>query len=104
MSSPVLAVFARLPDSDNNMQVPEHVLMSRLHQRGTHSVKKLLIKWSDLDEELATWEDVDAIMQRFLGAPAWGHAGTQGGRDVSRPHPGDPSAAPRPKRKRARNM
>ena len=61
------------------MQVSERVLQSRLQQRGTHSVKQLLIKWSDLDDELATWEDADAIMQRFPGAPAWGHAGTQGG-------------------------
>ncbi|CAD6340968.1 unnamed protein product [Miscanthus lutarioriparius] len=103
-SSSVPAVSARLPDPDNNMQVPERVLQSRLQQRGTHSVKQLLIKWSDLDDELATWEDTNAIMQRFTGAPAWGHASTQGGRDVSRPHPGDPSVAPRPKRKRARNV
>ena len=52
------------------MQVPERVLQSRLQQRGTHSVKQLLIKWSDLDDELATWEDADTIMQRFPGAPA----------------------------------
>jgi len=87
-SSAVPAVSARLPDLDNNMQVPERVLQSRLHQRGTHSVKQLLIKWSGLDDDLATWEDADAIMQHFPGAPAWGHAGTQGGRDVSKPHPG----------------
>ncbi|XP_066358305.1 uncharacterized protein [Miscanthus floridulus] len=80
-SSSVPVVSARLPDPDNNMQVPERVLQSRLQQHGTHSVKQLLIKWSDLDDELATGEDADAIMQRFLGAPAWGHAGIQGGRD-----------------------
>jgi len=103
-SSAVLAVSARLLDLDNNMQVPERVLQSRLHQRGSHSVKQLLIKWSGLDDDLATWEDADAVMQRFPGAPAWGHAGTQGGRDVSKPHPGDPLAAPRPKRKRVSNV
>jgi hypothetical protein len=39
----------------------------------------MLIKWSGLDDDLATWEDADVIMQRFPGAPAWGHAGSQGG-------------------------
>ncbi|XP_066371055.1 uncharacterized protein [Miscanthus floridulus] len=103
-SSAVPGVSSRLPDIDNNMQVPERVLQSKLHQRGTHSVKQLLIKWSGLDDDLATWEATDAVMQRFPGAPAWGHAGTQGGRDVNKPHSRDPSAAPRPKRKKVSNV
>ncbi|XP_066314427.1 uncharacterized protein [Miscanthus floridulus] len=58
-SSAVPAVSARLPDLDNNMQVSERVLQSRLHQHGNHSVKQLLIKWSGLGDDLATWEDAD---------------------------------------------
>jgi hypothetical protein len=49
-------------------------------------------------ESLATWEDEVALHQRFPGAPAWGHAEAQGGRDVSSPHPGDPAAAPKPRK------
>lgn len=31
-----------------------------------------------MDASLATWEDAEAIQQRFLAAPVWGHAGSQG--------------------------
>jgi hypothetical protein len=52
------------------MQIPERVLQSRVHHRGHRDVKQLLIKWTNLDEELATWEDAEAITQRFPGALA----------------------------------
>jgi hypothetical protein len=61
------------------LQVPEKVLQRRLHQRGIHSVPQLLVKWLGLDSDLATWEDEVSIKQRFPAAPAWGHAGIQGG-------------------------
>lgn len=96
-----------LPDSEDMLQIPERVLQTRLHQRGQAVVPQVLIKWSGLDEDLATWEDKEALHQRFPGAPAWGHAGTQGGNHVSSPHPGDPAAVSRPKhssRKRTRSI
>jgi hypothetical protein len=73
------SVAAALPDPDNMLQISERVLQTRMHQRGHRSVQQLLIKWSDLDDELATWEDAKAIKERFPAAPAWGQAGTQGG-------------------------
>ncbi|XP_066316419.1 uncharacterized protein [Miscanthus floridulus] len=68
------AITAELPDPDDMLQVSERVLQTRLHQHSANTVQQMLIKWSSLDDDLATWEDVDAIMQRFLGAPSsqWG--------------------------------
>jgi hypothetical protein len=96
-SSPPSTVPA-LPDVDNNLQIPERVLQRRLHPRRAGAVPQLLIKWSGLDEDLATWEDEEAIRQQFPAAPAWGHAASQGGEGVSIPHPGVPGGSGKPRR------
>lgn len=70
---------AAVPDISDGHQVPEAVLQRRLHPRRDGSVPQLLIKWSGLGADLATWEDAEAIQQQFPFAPAWGHAGTQAG-------------------------
>jgi hypothetical protein len=75
---PRYQVSTTLPDPELDLQVPEQVLQRRTHIRGTSTVPQL-IKWSGLDNALATWEDAIAIQQRFPRAPAWGHAGSQGG-------------------------
>lgn len=67
---PPCSVSTNLPDPDFALQVPEQVLQRRLHIRGTSTVPQLLIKWSRLDADLATWEDAVAIKQRFPNAPA----------------------------------
>lgn len=72
------ACSSDLPEPTEALQVPEQVLQRRLHQRGSRSVPQLLIKWSGLPTDLATWEDAVFIKQQFPAAPAWGHAGSQG--------------------------
>jgi hypothetical protein len=37
----------------------------------------VLVKWSHMSQELATWEDKEALRQRFPAAPAWGQADSQ---------------------------
>lgn len=69
-SSPPPQVCTGIPDADNSLQVPERVLQSRIHNRGNSSVKQLLIKWTDINEDLTTWEDADTILQLFPAAPA----------------------------------
>jgi hypothetical protein len=66
-----------LPSDVDLPRVPERVLQSKLVSRGDRSVQQLLIKWSDWPEDLATWEDMEGIKQRFPDAPAWGQAGFQ---------------------------
>jgi hypothetical protein len=43
------------------------------------TVQQILVKWSSSSESLATWEDAEALKQRFLCAPAWGQACSSGG-------------------------
>jgi hypothetical protein len=53
------------PESVEGLQVPEAVLQCRLHPRHAGAVVQLLIKWSGMDADLSTWEDAEAIQQRF---------------------------------------
>ena len=46
-------------------------------------VPQVLIQWSNLPRSLATWEDMEALKQRFPRAPAWGQAGLRQGGDVN---------------------
>lgn len=78
-------VSPNLPDSVDAFQFPERALSTRLVSKGVHSVQQGLIKWSGWSSDLATWEDMEALRQRFPDAPAWGQAGTLGGGDVITP-------------------
>jgi hypothetical protein len=35
-------------------------------------VQQVLVEWSGLPRDLATWEDLEALRQCFPFAPAWG--------------------------------
>lgn len=85
-SSNVAQVSPHLPDVTDAFQVPERFLQRRLHPRGAGSVAQVLVKWSGLPDDLATWEDTDHLKQLFPFAPAWGHVGSQGGGSVITPH------------------
>lgn len=96
---PTKQAVSPLPDFDDGLQFPEAILQRRMHNRGPSTVSQILVKWSGLDTSLATWEDEEALRQRFPVAPAWGHAGTQGGGSVIAPHisqsPEGPASGPR---------
>lgn len=68
-----------LPEALESWQVPEKILQRRMVSQGA----QVLVKWSSLPTELATWENLGSLHQRFPAAPAWGHAGSQGERGVS---------------------
>jgi len=76
-------VSTDIPESDFGLQVPELILKRRLHPRQDGAVAQVLVKWSNMDVDLATWEDAEALHQKFPLAPAWGHAGSQGEGGVS---------------------
>jgi hypothetical protein len=40
------------------------VLQSRLIQKGGATVAQVKVIWSDMDESLATWEDLKALQDR----------------------------------------
>jgi hypothetical protein len=41
------------------------------------------IRWTNSPAEVSTWEDYEALKQRFPDAPAWGQAGTEGEANVT---------------------
>jgi hypothetical protein len=52
-----------LPNYAALHQVPESVLDTRMVRRGDAEVPQVLIKWSNMAPELATWEDKEAVKQ-----------------------------------------
>ena len=86
-------VVAVLPDQIEPLQVPQQILDRRLINRGNRQVSQVLIKWSNLDASLSTWEDEVALRARFPSAAAWGQAAFQGGGNVSNPETQEQTSA-----------
>jgi hypothetical protein len=47
-----------LPPDTIQLLVPKAILQNRLVARGTSTVEQVLVKWSTMTRELATWEDL----------------------------------------------
>lgn len=62
--------------------VPEAILERRLVKRGNAAHVQVLLKWSLLPADHATWEDYHVVKTRFPDAPAWGQAETPAGGTV----------------------
>ena len=94
------------PDPTDSLQVPERILSKRMVSKGVRSVQQALIKWSSWPDSMATWEDLEALRQRFPSAPAWGQAGSlQGGRVTTVPETdSDPTGPRRSSRPKLPNM
>jgi hypothetical protein len=58
------------PQQFSEHQIPEKILQRRLITRGVQTLIQVLVKWSASPESLATWEDMEALKQRFSRAPA----------------------------------
>jgi len=76
-------VSSELPDISNQLQVPQEILDRRLRQHNDRVIPQVLVRWSYLPDTLSTWEDEESLQQQFPRAPAWGQAGSKGGRDVT---------------------
>jgi hypothetical protein len=77
------AVSSVLPNGHVEYQVPKKVLVIRVKKSGAAEVTQVLIKWSHMSQDLATWEDKVSLMQQFPSVHAWGQAGHQNQRGVS---------------------
>jgi hypothetical protein len=74
-------VFFELPSApqlDLHDIEPELILDRRLTKKGNSAVTQVLVKWTSMPAEFATWEDFYVIKSRFSKAPAWGPTGSQG--------------------------
>jgi hypothetical protein len=73
------------PTQSSQYRVSIKVLSSQMVDRGSSQVMQVLVQWSEMPEDLATWDDQDALKQLLPEAPAWGQAGLKGGGNVSAP-------------------
>lgn len=48
----------------------------QLIKRGRTAVPHGLVQWTGMPADLATWENIGELRQRFPSAPAWGQAAT----------------------------
>ena len=87
-----------IPNLDDTCQFPEQILAKKMVPKGVNSIQRVLVKWSAWPASLATWEDMEALRQRFPAAPAWGQAGPLHGGDVSTTNTSTSSAEPGPRR------
>jgi hypothetical protein len=81
--TPVFTDLPKLPALDCVNTEPEAILDRRMTKRGNHANVQVLIKWKNLPDETATWEDWDALKTSFLAVLAWGHASVSLGGDVT---------------------
>lgn len=65
---PLQPIAATLPEPDDNDQcplLPERIMRRRVIMRNGQTVIQYLIKWYQLNEEEASWEDRDFIQAQF---------------------------------------
>jgi hypothetical protein len=77
--SPVFSELPKCPALDALDTVPEMVLDRRLVKKGNAAVPQVLIKWTGLSADTATWEDWEVLKVRFPAVLAWGQASSLAG-------------------------
>jgi hypothetical protein len=63
-------VSLELPSDLMQFSIPLQIVSTRTMTHGDHQVVQVLIKWSELPEDLATWEDYEVLKQSFLSTAA----------------------------------
>jgi hypothetical protein len=76
-------VTSALPSDNSQFHIPIKVLRTHMVDRGDHQVAQVLVQWSQLPPDLASWEDYHSLKQLFPAVPAWGQAGFKEGGHVS---------------------
>jgi hypothetical protein len=70
-------VFHKLPkmlDLGQGDLEPVEILDRRLVKKGNAAVTQILLRWSGMSPDCATWEDYHVLRTRFPTASAWGPA------------------------------
>jgi hypothetical protein len=75
--TPVFTSLPSLVDLSRTGIVPEEILDRRLVRKGNQAVPQVLIRWSGVPVESATWEDYYVLKKRFPDAIAWGQADSE---------------------------
>jgi hypothetical protein len=66
--TPVFREMPAVPDLASFTSLPERILDRRLVRAGNAAATQVLIKWSGLGEEQATWEDYNRLQQCYPSA------------------------------------
>jgi hypothetical protein len=74
-------VQQQLPASDSRLQVPMAILQRRTVERGKAGISQVLVEWSDADPLMSTWEDEEALQEKFRPSAAWGQSRIKRGKD-----------------------
>lgn len=75
--TPVFTTLPPLVDLSKTGIFPEAVLDRRMVRKGNQAVPQVLIQWSGVPVQAATWEDYYVVRNRFPSALAWGQAGSE---------------------------
>ena len=68
---------------DFDVVVPGKFLQERLVKKGNKLLKQVQVEWQGVPGELTSWEELHSLHRLFPEAPAWGHAGSLGGGNVT---------------------
>lgn len=74
-----IPLMSDLPSIIDVARIPEVILSRRVSLRSNRQVNQVLVRWSGISDDMATWEDLDDLKRRFPLAPAWGQAASQEG-------------------------
>ena len=81
--TPVYKTLPTMTDLEATAAQPEKIIERRLVKKGNNAVPQVLITWTGLPHDSATWEDYHVVKEHFPKAPAWGQAETAAGGDVT---------------------
>jgi hypothetical protein len=81
--TPVFNTLPVVPHLDVAELEPEVILERRLVKKGNAAITQVLVKWSQLPTEMATWEDYYVLQQWYPEASVWSPAASQGGSNVA---------------------
>lgn len=68
--SPVFSDLPSLRKLDSSSLEPEIILDSRLTKKGNTAITQVLVKWTSLPTEMATWEDYYVLKNHYPSAAA----------------------------------
>lgn len=79
---PGTSIQSELPICTDELATPVEILQTRWRKRNGAVIEQVKVRWSGKATLGATWEDKNALRDRFPHAEAWGQASSQGGGDV----------------------
>lgn len=80
--TPVFKDLPHPPPLDTMATEPEKILERRMVKKGNTAILQVLVKWRNIPEDSATWEDWEPLKTKFPNIVAWGQANSPGGGPV----------------------